>query len=106
MGDCAGFVLRAPDRTVYHAGDTALFSDMTLIQRLYRPNVGLLPIGGHYTMDAEAAAIACNEFLDLEVIVPMHFKTFPMLASGADGFKKLVRRGRVEILEPGGTLEL
>jgi L-ascorbate metabolism protein UlaG (beta-lactamase superfamily) len=106
LGDCAGFVVGAGRWTVYHAGDTALFSDMALIQRLHRPNVALLPIGGHFTMDAEAAAIACNEFLDVEVVVPMHYRTFPVLAEGPEAFKGLVRRGRVEILEPGQTMVL
>lgn len=106
MGVCAGFVIRAGKWSVYHTGDTDVFSDMTLIQRLHQPNVGLIPIGGHFTMDAKAAALACNELLDLEVIVPMHFKTFPVLAQSADEFARMVKRGRVEILEPGGTLSL
>ena len=106
MGVCAGFVIKAGRWSVYHTGDTDVFSDMALIQRLHQPNVGLVPIGGHFTMDARGAALACNEFLDLEVIVPMHYKTFPVLAGGADEFKRLVRRGRVEVLEPGGTLTL
>jgi L-ascorbate metabolism protein UlaG (beta-lactamase superfamily) len=57
-------------------------------------------------MDARGAALACNEFLDLEVIVPMHYKTFPVLADKADEFKKLVKRGRVAALNPGETLTL
>lgn len=104
MGVCAGFVIKGGGHSVYHAGDTDIFSDMALIQRLHEPDIGLIPIGGHFTMDARAAALACNEFLDLEVIVPMHYKTFPVLADKADEFKGMVKRGRVEILEPGGTL--
>jgi len=106
MGICAGFVVKAGRWSVYHTGDTDVFSDMALIQRLHRPNVGLVPIGGHFTMDARGAALACNEFLDLEVIVPMHYKTFPVLADKADEFKKLVKRGRVAALNPGETLTL
>ncbi len=104
LGVSAGFVIRAGDKAVYHAGDTDVFSDMALIQRQYRPQVGLLPIGGHFTMGPEAAALACNEFLELEVVVPMHYGTFPVLIDNADGFKALVQRGRVEILEPGGAI--
>jgi len=106
MGVCAGFVVRAGRWSVYHTGDTDVFSDMALIQRLHRPNVGLVPIGGHFTMDARGAALACNELLDLEVVVPMHYKTFPVLADKADEFKRLVKRGRVEVLKPGETLTL
>lgn len=106
MGICAGFVIKGDGQSVYHAGDTDVFSDMALIQRLHEPRVGLIPIGGHFTMDARAAALACNEFLDLEVIVPMHYKTFPMLADGAEEFKSLVTRGRVEVLQPGESLSV
>ncbi len=106
LGVCVGLVIEAEGQSIYHAGDTDVFSDMALIQRIYRPNVGLIPIGGHYTMDARGAAIACNEFLELEVIVPIHYRTFPVLAESADEFKGLVKRGRVEALEPGGTLTL
>jgi L-ascorbate metabolism protein UlaG (beta-lactamase superfamily) len=106
MGVCAGFVVKAEGHAVYHAGDTDVFSDMGLIQRLHSPDVGLIPIGGHFTMDARAAALACNEFLDLDVIVPMHFKTFGVLAEGAEEFKSMVKRGRVEILKPGEALTL
>lgn len=106
MGVCAGFVVKAGRWSIYHTGDTDVFSDMALIQRLHEPNVGLIPIGGHFTMDAKAAALACNELLHLEVIVPMHYKTFPVLAGGAEEFKRRVKRGRVEILDAGGTLTL
>ena len=106
MGVCAGFVVKGGGHSVYHAGDTDIFSDMALIQRLHEPDVGLLPIGGHFTMDARAAALACNEFLDLDVIVPMHYGTFPVLSGGAEEFKKMVKRGRVEVLDPGGKLTL
>ena len=104
MGVCAGFVIKGEGQSVYHAGDTDIFGDMALIQRLHEPRVGLLPIGGHFTMDAKAAALACNELLDLEVVVPMHFKTFPVLADGAEEFAGMVKRGRVEVLQPGESL--
>ena len=81
MGDPAGFVLQADGSSIYHSGDTALFSDMALIQRLYRPKVGLICIGDRFTMGPETAAIACNEFLDLELIVPIHWGTFGLLAA-------------------------
>ncbi len=106
MGDCAGFVVHTKEGAVYHLGDTELFSDLALVQRLHRPRVALVPIGGHYTMDARAAAIACNEFLDCEVIVPMHYATFPVLAEDAQSFAREVKRGRVAAIQPGETLSL
>ncbi len=106
MGDPAGFVLQADGQSLYHAGDTALFSDMALIQRLYRPKVGLIPIGDRFTMGPETAAIACNEYLDLELIVPIHWGTFDLLSGDPEDFRGRVTRGSVRILEPGQTLEV
>ena len=106
MGACAGFVIRAGDRSVYHAGDTDIFSDMALIQKIHEPRVGLIPIGGHYTMSPNTAAMACNDLFDLEIIVPMHFGTFPVLAQNAEEFEGLVSRGKVKTLRPGETLHI
>jgi L-ascorbate metabolism protein UlaG (beta-lactamase superfamily) len=106
MGDPAGFVIRADGTSVYHTGDTALFSDMALIQRVYRPKVGLICIGDRFTMGPETAAIACNEFLDLELIVPMHWGTFDLLHGQPDDFKRRVTRGRVHVATPGEPFEV
>jgi L-ascorbate metabolism protein UlaG (beta-lactamase superfamily) len=106
MGDPAGFVLQADGKSVYHSGDTALFSDMALIQRIYRPTVGLICIGDRFTMGPETAAIACNEFLELELIVPIHWGTFGLLSGQPEDFRARVRRGRVHIDTPGELFEL
>lgn len=80
LGEPAGFVVELEDGTrVYHAGDTALFGDMRLIRELWRPDIALLPIGGHFTMDPEAAAIAV-EYLGVAHVMPIHYGTFPILA--------------------------
>jgi L-ascorbate metabolism protein UlaG (beta-lactamase superfamily) len=106
MGDPAGFVIKSSERTVYHAGDTEIFSDMALIQRIHRPQVGLIPIGDRFTMGPETAALACNEFLDLEVIVPIHWGTFDLLSGDPQAFKALVTRGEVRLPAPGEPLAL
>lgn len=72
--------------TLYHAGDTDVFSDMKLIAELFEPKVCCLPIGDHYTMGARGAALAA-EMLNPVAIIPMHYKTFPMLAQSADAFR-------------------
>jgi len=78
-GEAAGYVLHLPDgRTIYFAGDTAVFSDMQLIAQLYKPNLAFLPIGDFYTMGPREAALACR-LLDVKQVVPMHFGTFPAL---------------------------
>lgn len=106
LGNPAGFVIKSNGHSIYHAGDTEVFSDMTLIQRLHAPSVGLIPIGDRFTMGPEAAALACNEFLDLEVIVPIHWGTFPLLTGEPETFRSLVKRGEVKIMTPGETLRL
>ena len=106
MGDPAGFVIRADGRSIYHTGDTALFSDMTLIQRLYQPKICLICIGDRFTMGPETAAIACNEFLDLDLIVPIHWGTFDLLSGQPDEFARLVSRGRVHVPTPGEAIEI
>jgi L-ascorbate metabolism protein UlaG (beta-lactamase superfamily) len=104
-GDPAGFVIMGDGRSVYHAGDTCLFSDMALIQRLYQPKIGFLPVGDRFTMGPEQAAIACNEFLDLELVVPIHWGTFDLLHGDPHDFAKRVTRGRVHVATPGETFE-
>jgi L-ascorbate metabolism protein UlaG (beta-lactamase superfamily) len=106
MGDPAGFVIKSSERTVYHAGDTEIFSDMVLIQRIHRPKIGLIPIGDRFTMGPETAAMACNEFLDLEVIVPIHWGTFDLLTGDPQAFKSIVKRGEVKLPKPGEALRL
>lgn len=106
LGDPAGLVIRAGGRSLYHAGDTSLFGDMALIQRLYRPEIGLIPIGDRFTMGPEEAAIACNEFLDLQKVIPIHWGTFPPLTGTPDAFKALVTRGEVLTPAAGETLAL
>lgn len=106
MGDPAGLVIKSSGKTIYHAGDTDLFSDMALIQRIHEPKIGLIPIGDRFTMGPETAAIACNEFLDLETIMPIHFGTFDLLTGDPETFKSLVRRGNVLTPSPGDAMEL
>jgi L-ascorbate metabolism protein UlaG (beta-lactamase superfamily) len=79
VGVAAGFVLTIADGPVlYHAGDTAVFGDMKLIRDLYRPSVAMLPIGGHFTMGPKEAALAVS-LLTPQVVLPLHFGTFPPL---------------------------
>ena len=105
-GGCAtGFVVRLPDGyTFYHAGDTALFSDMQLIADLYRPKLAFLPIGDHFTMDPHQAARACR-FLEVREVIPIHWGTFPLLTGTPAGLEQeLENQGvncKVITLQPG-----
>lgn len=79
VGVAAGFVLTIKDGPVlYHAGDTAVFSDMQLIRELYQPQIAMLPIGGHFTMGPREAALAVR-YLAPATVLPLHFGIFPPL---------------------------
>ncbi len=76
-GEAAGYVVRLPDRrAIYCAGDTTVFSDMQLIERLYHPELAFLPIGDLFTMSPREAALACR-MLSVRKVIPVHFGTFP-----------------------------
>ena len=87
-GVASGYVVRMSSGfTFYHAGDTALFSDMRLIAEMYRPELAFLPIGDHFTMDPEAAARACG-FLGVSQVVPIHWGTFPILTGRPETLRR------------------
>jgi len=84
LGEPAGFVIRLENGyTIYHAGDTNVFAEMRFIGELYRPNLALLPIGGHFTMGPREAALAI-ELLGVDAVAPIHWGTFPLLAGTPD----------------------
>lgn len=101
-----GAVLELGDTTIYHAGDTALFSDMRLIAR-HGLDVALLPIGGNFTMDPDDAVEAAK-LLAASTVVPIHYDTFDLIAQDAHAFAERVEAetsSRCVVLEPGGTLD-
>lgn len=86
-GAPAGYIIEMPDGlTVYHAGDTCIFSSMGLWGQLYAIDVALLPIGGVFTMNARQAALACK-LLGCKSVIPMHWGTFPVLAQNTEDFQ-------------------
>src|SRR6185437_6603674 len=98
VGIAAGFVLRVADGpSLYHAGDTNVFGDMVLIRELYKPTVAMLPIGGHFTMGPEEAAVAAR-LLQPEVILPIHWGTFPVLTGTPAQLATLVGSG-VQVID-------
>jgi len=105
MGTAAGLVIKIGETTVYHAGDTCLFSDMKLIAQRSDVDVALLPIGGHYTMDRRDAVVAA-EFVGAPTVIPMHYDTFPPIETDAGAFKDEVESNtssQVVVLKPGET---
>ncbi len=100
----AGLLIHIGDKLVYHLGDTALFSDLQLIaKRGNHVDVALVPIGGHYTMDRFDAVTAC-EFIGADVVIPVHYDTFPPIETDANAFKSDVENAtetKVVVLAPG-----
>jgi L-ascorbate metabolism protein UlaG (beta-lactamase superfamily) len=79
FGEAIGFVIELENGfRIYDAGDTAVFGDMALVRQLYQPDVAILPIGGHFTMDPVAAAVAVG-LLGVRDVLPVHWGTFPIL---------------------------
>jgi L-ascorbate metabolism protein UlaG (beta-lactamase superfamily) len=103
-GEPTGVVIRVDDTSVYFAGDTCVFGDMALIARLYGPKVAVLPIGDHFTMGPDEAAVAL-ELLGHPRCVPCHWGTFPLLTGTPDRLAALTE-SLVEKLQPGDTVEL
>jgi L-ascorbate metabolism protein UlaG (beta-lactamase superfamily) len=90
-GEAAGYVLHLADgRKIYFSGDTNVFSDMQLIEKLYQPDLAFLPIGDFYTMGPREAALACR-LLKAKKVIPMHFGTFPALTGCPEELAKLLK---------------
>ena len=104
-GEACGYVIHFDNGLkLYHAGDTAVFSDMAIIRDLYAPDIACLPIGDHFTMSPKEASYACN-LLRPKAVIPMHFGTFPLLTGKPSQLKELVADSGIEVLElkPGET---
>jgi L-ascorbate metabolism protein UlaG (beta-lactamase superfamily) len=98
----AGLVINFGGKTVYHLGDTALFSDLALPGRRDDIDVALMCIGGHYTMDRHDAVTAA-ELVGAKQVIPCHYDTFPPIETDAQAFKSDVSASEVVVLEPGET---
>jgi L-ascorbate metabolism protein UlaG (beta-lactamase superfamily) len=106
----AGLVIHLGGKTVYHVGDTGLFSDIRLVGERDRLDAALVCIGGHYTMDRHDAAVA-SEWIGASTVIPCHYNTFPPIEADAQAFKTDVEqrtggKTTVEVLDPGATVSL
>ncbi len=106
VGSPTGVVVIGRNKRVYHAGDTGVTMDMKLVGEIYKPDIALLPIGGHFTMDPIEAAYAVK-LIQPRVAIPMHYGTFPVLYGDPKVFEEEVRKlsinTKVVILNPGDT---
>lgn len=102
-GSAAGFLITMDGVTVYHAGDTGLFSDMKLIGEIYHPDVALIPIGGRFTMGPREAMMAA-EFIGAPIVIPIHYNTFEKISQDEQEFARAVNETtdiEVVIVKPG-----
>jgi L-ascorbate metabolism protein UlaG (beta-lactamase superfamily) len=98
----AGLVVNLGGKTVYHLGDTSLFSDLALPGKRDDIDVALICIGGHYTMDRHDGVVAA-ELVGARQVIPCHYDTFPPIETDAEAFKSEVSSSEVVILQPGET---
>ncbi len=109
LGNPNGLVFHFPDApTLYHMGDTDIFSDMALINELHQPEIGIVPIGDRFTMGGAVAALACRRYFKFDTVVPCHFGTFPMIDQSADKFVAGLENSGVDVALPkvGETVTL
>jgi len=101
----ARILFTAEEKTVYHAGDTALFSDMKLIGSLNNIDVAFLPIGDNFTMGPEDAVLAA-EWIGAKTVVPMHYNTFPVIQQNPHLFVQKLTSSTGKVLEAGESITL
>jgi len=102
----SGFMIKAGKVTLYVAGDTDVMADMELFHELHAPTHAILPIGGHFTMDASRAAFAAHRFFDFKAVIPSHYRTFPLLAQSPVEFRKLMEPVEVHAPDVMGSVVL
>jgi L-ascorbate metabolism protein UlaG (beta-lactamase superfamily) len=82
-GSEAGYMIAGGGHVTYVSGDTDIMADMAWMGEYHRPDIGILSCGGHYTMDMARAAWAARKWFDFKVVIPCHYRTFPLLAQSA-----------------------
>ena len=105
-GSECGFMIAAMGKTIYVSGDTDIMADMEWMGDYYKPDIGILCAGGHFTMDMARAAYAAERYFNFDTLVPCHYRTFPLLEQSA---QLLVERlPGVNVIEPEvmGVIEL
>ncbi|QHA92869.1 metal-dependent hydrolase [Bacillus sp. N1-1] len=100
----SGILFSAEGSTVYHAGDTGLYSDMKLLSDK-SIDLAFLPIGDNFTMGPEDAAVAAK-WIDADVTVPIHYNTFPLIEQDGEAFVDSLKGTKGKVLQSGETIEL
>ncbi|MDK9851524.1 metal-dependent hydrolase [Staphylococcus equorum] len=105
LGMPMGVIIEVEGKTIYHTGDTGLFSDMKLIAERHPVDVCFVPIGDNFTMGIDDASYAINTFIKPKITVPVHYNTFELIEQDPNEFKSAVTVGEVQILKPGESVK-
>lgn len=100
-----GILLTVEGKTIYHVGDTGLFSDLKMIGDMNDIDLAFIPIGDNFTMGPEDALVAAD-WIQAKTVVPVHYNTFPVIKQDGEAFAKKVRTGEGQALKIGESLEL
>ncbi|WP_227270596.1 metal-dependent hydrolase [Roseobacter weihaiensis] len=98
VGREAGFIVQGEGHTLYISGDTGIMADMDWIGDYYKPDIGILSAGGHFTMDMAGAAYAAKRYFDFKIVIPCHYKTFDVLEQSAQ--RLIEGLPEVRVIEP------
>jgi L-ascorbate metabolism protein UlaG (beta-lactamase superfamily) len=109
-GNPTGLIIALRDGpTIYHTGDTDLFSDMALVKRFHKIDAMLVCIGDHFTMGPARAAEAVK-LVAPNTVIPMHYGTFPVLTGTPEAFERELKKRKVKaqlrVMKPGETIAL
>lgn len=97
-GSEAGYMIHAEGKTVYCSGDTDIMADMDWMGDYYKPEIGILSAGGHFTMDMAKVAYAAKRYFDFKTLIPAHYRTFPLLEQSAETL--VAALPEVDVIEP------
>jgi len=101
LGNPCGAIVKAfGEPTVYHLGDTDVFSDMALIAEIYQPRIAFVPIGDRFTMSPATAALAVNRFLKVDTVIPCHYGSFPIIEPTAEKFLAAMKGSSTKVVVP------
>src|SRR5690606_14815918 len=100
-----GILLTIGDKTIYHVGDTALFSDLKMIGDLNDIDLAFIPIGDNFTMGPEDAKLAA-EWIGAKKVVPIHYNTFPVIEQDPHKYVESLPKGMGLVMKPGDVINL
>jgi L-ascorbate metabolism protein UlaG (beta-lactamase superfamily) len=101
LGNPNGFVIEPKEGpSIYHMGDSDIFSDMALIAEIHAPKIGLVPVGDRFTMSGRTAALAVKRYFKFETVVPCHYGTFSLLAQDPGDFVAAMQGHATKVAVP------